>query len=165
VLADLGEAVSVVLDAGPTRVGLESTIVGWRSDTPLLLRPGGIARGEIEAVLGRALSTPSGAGKPSAPGMLPSHYAPRAKLRLNATDVRPGEALLAFGPTTPAHAKLALATINLSESGDLSEAAARFFGALRALDQKADAIAVMPIPDAGLGEAINDRLNRAAAPR
>jgi len=97
--------------------------------------------------------------------MLVSHYAPQAQLRLDATEVRPGEALLAFGDARPRNAALAVATANLSESGDLSEAAGRFFAALRALDRTGLTIAVTPVPDHGLGEAINDRLRRGAAPR
>ena len=97
--------------------------------------------------------------------MLASHYAPAARVRLNATEVRDGEGLLAFGAHLPDGAGRAVATVNLSPSGDLAEAAARFFGALRELDRQADAIAVTPIPEDGLGEAINDRLRRAAAPR
>ncbi len=99
---------------------------------------------------------------PQAPGMLAQHYAPAASLRLNVRDVRPGEALLAFGLPLPVGAEKAVATINLSEKGDLIEAASRLFGALRDLDRVADRIAVMPIPDEGLGEAINDRLRRGA---
>ena len=164
VTADLGDALSVVLDAGPTPIGVESTIVGWAAGVPVLLRAGGIARADIEGLLGRGLTAPSAAAQPVAPGMLASHYAPRATLRLDARDIRPGEAVLAIGRLPP-NAAAAVATINLSESGDLAEAANRFFAALRALDTKAGAIAVMPIPEAGLGEAINDRLRRAAAPR
>jgi L-threonylcarbamoyladenylate synthase len=164
VVADLGNAVSVVLDAGPATIGVESTIVGWHAGAPVLLRAGGVPRGAIEKVLGKGLAAPA-AGAVAAPGMLASHYAPRATLRLNVTDVKPGEALLAFGSTPPKDADRAVATVNLSETGDLAEAAARFFGALRALDDKAAAIAAAPIPDDGLGEAINDRLRRAAAPR
>jgi L-threonylcarbamoyladenylate synthase len=163
--ADLGDAVSVVLDAGSTPIGIESTIVGWENGVPVLLRAGGIPRGDIEAVLGRALTAAAGAAKPSAPGMLASHYAPRAALRLNATEVRPGEALLAFGAAMPRNAGAAVTMVNLSQSGDLAEAAAGFFAALRTLDAATEAIAVAPIPDEGLGEAINDRLRRAAAPR
>jgi L-threonylcarbamoyladenylate synthase len=165
VVADLGEAVGVVLDAGPTAIGVESTIVGWAAGEPVLLRAGGIARDEIEVVLGQSLGTPGQAGQPSAPGMLPSHYAPRASVRLNAREVRPGEALLAFGSVGPNNAQAAVATVNLSATGDLAEAAQRFFAALRILDAKATTIAAMPIPEEGLGEAINDRLRRAAAPR
>ncbi len=105
------------------------------------------------------------AGAPVAPGMLMSHYAPAALLRLDAREVRPGEALLAFGPELPAGAAQAVATVNLSPSGNLTEAAANFFAGLRDLDRQARAIAVAPIPHEGLGEAINDRLRRAAAPR
>ncbi len=117
-------------------------------------------------MIGRQLSLP-GTGKeaPLAPGMLRSHYAPAARLRLNVEDVRPGEALITFAANRPSGADLAAATINLSESGNLSEAAARLFAALRELDGKAGVIAVVPIPETGLGEAINDRLHRAAAPR
>jgi L-threonylcarbamoyladenylate synthase len=159
VAADFGDEVALVLDAGPTPVGIESTIVGL-AGTPTLLRAGGLPRAEIERVLGHALAVPA-AGTIAAPGMLASHYAPRATLRLDATSVRAGEALLAFGSPLPG----AVATANLSPTGDLREAAANLFAALRSLDDQSDAIAVMPIPDEGLGEAINDRLRRAAAPR
>ena len=166
VVADLGGKVAVILDAGPTGVGLESTIVGLAGPEPLLLRPGGLPRGQIEAVLGRRLaSVTSEDARPLAPGMLASHYAPAARLRLNAKEVLPGEALLAFGPSLPASAERAVAMHNLSPAGDLAEAATRLFAALRDLDAVAPAIAVMPVPEEGLGEAINDRLRRAAAPR
>jgi L-threonylcarbamoyladenylate synthase len=164
VAADLGDAVAVFLDAGPTGIGLESTVVGFRGDEGVLLRPGGLARGEIERVLGAALITPGNdTGKPASPGMLAKHYAPAARLRLDATEVRPGEALLAFGPALPPGDPVAV--VNLSPGGDLVEAAANLFAALRVLDTKAAAIAAMPIPSDGLGEAINDRLRRGAAPR
>ena len=157
----------MILDGGPTAWGLESTIVGMTGDEAVLLRSGAIEASDIERALGRPLLRPgdlSGMGdRPNAPGQLASHYAPRAQLRLNATDVRPGEALLAFGAVVPASDVRA---INLSPAGDLIEAAANLFAALRALDDSgAGAIAVMPIPQEGLGEAINDRLRRAAAPR
>jgi L-threonylcarbamoyladenylate synthase len=159
VLDDLAGKVDLILDGGTTEVGVESTIVACL-DRPALLRPGGIARADIEAVLGHPLTeAPAQEAAPLAPGMLASHYAPRARLRLDATDARPDEALLAFGPAP------AGAVLNLSPRGDLIEAAANLFSYLRALDQKAKAIAVMPIPRAGIGEAINDRLARAAAPR
>ena len=161
----LGDRVAVILDAGPTGIGLESTIVGLIDETPRLLRSGGVPRDAIEAAIGRPLATPAEASAPVAPGMLRSHYAPAAHVRLNAETVRPGEALLAFGEPLPAGADQAAATINLSRSGDLGEAAARLFSALRELDGTAATIAVAPIPDHGLGEAINDRLTRAAAPR
>ncbi|HVZ14793.1 MAG TPA: L-threonylcarbamoyladenylate synthase [Bauldia sp.] len=161
---DLAGSVALILDAGPSEVGVESTIVGLAGDRPLLLRAGAIPREAVEAVLGGRLAEPAGVAAPQAPGMLASHYAPRAAVRLNATDVRAGEALLAFGPA-PAGATRAAAIVNLSEKGDLIEAAANLFAALRTLDARAESIAVMPIPPTGLGEAINDRLRRAAAPR
>lgn len=165
VAADLGDKVAVILDAGPSSIGLESTIVGFGNEAPVLLRHGGISREEIEAVIGTPLIVAkSSEDAPLAPGMLASHYAPKANLRLDAKDVRLGEALLAFGPLPPG-ANAAAAVSNLSERGDLAEAAANLFAALRTLDAKADTIAVMAIPDEGLGEAINDRLRRAAAPR
>jgi L-threonylcarbamoyladenylate synthase len=164
VAADLGDAVACILDAGRTGVGIESTIVGWEDDRPVLLRAGGVARDAIEAVVGR-MSAPPASDLPQAPGMLASHYAPRATLRLDAGEVRGGEALLAFGEPLPPGSDRAVAIQNLSRSGDLVEAAMNFFSALRALDGAATAIAVMPVPDTGLGEAINDRLRRAAAPR
>jgi L-threonylcarbamoyladenylate synthase len=171
VLADLADRIELVLDGGPASVGVESTIVACLDDRVTLLRPGGIPREAIERALGRKVDeTPiavEGDGEaPLAPGMLASHYAPRAVLRLDADAVRPGEALLAFGPNLPAGAELAAKTINLSARGDLIEAAANLFSHLRELDRTGVAsIAVMPIPRQGLGEAINDRLARAAAPR
>jgi L-threonylcarbamoyladenylate synthase len=145
------------LDGGPCEAGLESTIVALPPDGPAaLLRPGAIPRAAIEAVIG-PLSAPK-PGRVSAPGMLSSHYAPTAPVRLNALEKHPGERLLGFGPMA--------GDLNLSPSGDLKEAAARLYAALRALDaQNPEAIAVAPIPKDGLGEAINDRLARAAAPR
>jgi L-threonylcarbamoyladenylate synthase len=137
----------------------------------MLLRPGGVPRGEIERVLGRALTQPpEDAGhdtdQPLAPGMLASHYAPRTPVRLNADRVLPGEALLAFGPAMAPGADGATMVMNLSARGDLDEAAAHLFGYLRALDASgARTIAVMPVPHHGLGEAINDRLRRAAVGR
>lgn len=166
VARDLGDDVDCILDAGPTDVGVESTIVDLSGNTPLLLRPGGLARADIEAVLGRPLATPDPvATRPTAPGQLASHYAPRATLRLEATTLQPGEALLAFGPVPTDMIVQAVAVENLSPAGDLVEAATRFFGALHTLDGLAERIAVMPIPETGLGEALNDRLRRGAAPR
>jgi L-threonylcarbamoyladenylate synthase len=162
VLADLRGRIDLLLDGGPCPVGLESTIVACL-DGPTLLRPGGVAREEIERVLGRALVVPPAQTAPLAPGMLASHYAPKARLRLNAETARAGEALLAFGANAP---PVNGAMLNLSARGDLVEAAANLFSHLRALDASgAKAIAVMPVPNEGLGEAINDRLARAAAPR
>ncbi len=164
VLGDLRGRIDLILDGGPTAVGVESTIVGCLG-RPTLLRPGGVPRTEIERVLGAPLAAPAAdAGdKPAAPGMLASHYAPRARVRLNAEAPLAGEALLAFGraPDWPADK-----TRNLSPRGDLVEAAANLFAHLRALDASgAGTIAVMPVPADGLGEAINDRLRRAAAPK
>ncbi|XIA66988.1 L-threonylcarbamoyladenylate synthase [Bradyrhizobium sp. TZ2] len=170
VQSDLAGRIDLIVDGGSVEVGVESTIVGC-FDEAMLLRPGGVPRAEIERVLGRALKQPptetdSDSGQPLAPGMLASHYAPRAKVRLNAIDVAPGEALLAFGLGAISGIDAASVVMNLSERGDLAEAAANLFGYLRALDGKgAHTIAVMPIPDEGLGEAINDRLRRAAVGR
>jgi L-threonylcarbamoyladenylate synthase len=163
VLADLRGRIDMVLDGGPCTVGMESTIVSCLGE-PALLRPGGVARESIEHVLGRALALPAAAQTtPLAPGMLDSHYAPKARLRLEAQAPRAGEAFLAFGPDAPVASVMSL---NLSPRGDLIEAAAKLFSHLRALDASGAAgIAVMRVPHEGLGEAINDRLKRAAAPR
>jgi len=167
VLADLRGRIELIVDGGPTRVGVESTIVACLEGRAWLLRPGGVPRNAIEQALGGPLAEPPRAPGdliPRAPGMLASHYAPKAQLRLNATSVNAGEALLAFGPTLATGAERAVRVLNLSPRGDLVEAAANLFAHLRALDE-ADVIAVMPVPREGLGEAINDRLARAAAPR
>ena len=165
VQADLGEKIPLIVDGGPTAVGLESAIVKVEGGTLRLLRPGGIAAEVIEAAAGRPLLRGATAGV-EAPGMLASHYAPGAAVRIGATDVLPGEALLAFGPRRAEGSERAIAILNLSPSGDLSEAAANLFSSLQHLDRSgARTIAVEPIPDTGLGEAINDRLSRAAAPR
>jgi len=164
VAADFGDEVALILDGGPTAHGLESTVIDARGDVPLLLRPGAVTADTIAEVLGMPLQRGSALeDRPTSPGQLVSHYAPRARLRLDAARAEAGEALLAFGPDAPHRAPR---TLNLSPSGDLIEAAANLFAALRALDATgADRIAVMPIPERGLGEAINDRLRRAAAPR
>jgi len=159
--ADLGDRVQMILDGGATPVGLESTVVDVTGMAPVILRLGGITREDIERMLGRPVAV---AGEenitPSSPGMLARHYAPATRLRLDARNVRDGEALLAFGDQVPTHSG---PIINLSRSGNLAEAAANLFAALRTLDAAgAAAIAVMPIPAYGLGEAINDRLQRAA---
>jgi L-threonylcarbamoyladenylate synthase len=170
VQSDLTGRIDLIVDGGPVAVGVESTIVGC-FDEPMLLRPGGVPRAEIERVLGRALrqaptDAESDSGQPLAPGMLASHYAPRARVRLNAQRLEPGEALLAFGLGAISGIDAAAVVMNLSERGDLAEAAANLFGHLRALDGKGvGTIAVMPIPNDGLGEAINDRLRRAAVGR
>ena len=171
VRADLAGRVDLIVDGGPTSVGLESTIVACLGERPVLLRPGGVPRDAIERTLGSPLTdeaVPPAAAPdaPLAPGQLRSHYAPMAKLRLDASEVRDGEALLALGPTLPAGAGKAVSVLNLSRQGDLIEAAANLFSHLRALDASgARSIAVMPVSREGLGEAINDRLRRAAAPR
>jgi L-threonylcarbamoyladenylate synthase len=168
--SDLAGRIDLIVDAGPVEVGVESTIVGC-FNAPMLLRPGGVPREAIERVLGQALRQPPAeadgdTAQPLAPGMLASHYAPRTKVRLNAERIEAGEALLGFGPALPPGAERATAAMNLSARGDLNEAAAHLFGYLRALDAKrAKTIAVMPIPNEGLGEAINDRLRRAAIGR
>jgi L-threonylcarbamoyladenylate synthase len=170
VQSDLAGLIDLIVDGGAVDVGVESTIVGC-FDEPMLLRPGGVPRAEIERVLGRVLKQPPAdaegdSGQPLAPGMLASHYAPRAKVRLHAISLAPGEALLAFGLGAISGIDAASVVMNLSERGDLNEAATNLFGHLRALDGKgAHTIAVMPIPHEGLGEAINDRLRRAAVGR
>jgi len=151
-----GGKLGMILDGGPTPVGIESTVIGF-APHPVLLRPGGVPRDAVERITG-PLAAPA-PGPVTSPGQLASHYAPRARLRLNARKAEAGETLLGFGPEAPAE------HLNLSPSGDLAEAAANLFAMLRALDAEAEAIAVMPVPAAGLGEAINDRLQRAAAPR
>ena len=159
VAAAFGDAVALVLDGGPCEAGIESTIVSLLPGDPArLLRPGAIARDRLAAIVGPLVE---GAGnRVTAPGQLSSHYAPRAAIRLNATDARPGEVLLGFGADAPADA------MNLSSSADTVEAAANLYRMLGELDAGGAAtIAVMPIPEEGLGEAINDRLRRAAAPR
>jgi L-threonylcarbamoyladenylate synthase len=161
VAEDLGGAVDMILDGGPTRVGVESTIVSCLEGGPRLLRPGGVAREEIEAVLGRSLgeAPDAGSAKVVAPGMLASHYAPRALLRLDATSLEPGEIALDFGGRLGGG-------LDLSPAGDVQEAAANLFAFLHRLDAMgATRVAVAPIPRHGLGEAIVDRLARAAAPR
>jgi L-threonylcarbamoyladenylate synthase len=183
VLHDLRDRIELRINDGAAPLGIESTIVAC-VDGPVLLRPGAVDRDAIEKVLGAPIATrtrskrahKSGATAshasvrptpaPMAPGMLASHYAPRTPLRMNATDIAPGEVLLAFGAELPPGADRAAAMLNLSERGDLVEAAANLFSHLRSLDtERAKAIAVMPIPVRGIGEAINDRLRHAAAPR
>lgn len=154
----LGKKVDLVLDGGACAVGVESTIVGFLREEPELLRPGGIAREDIERVIGHRLAAARASDAPVAPGQLESHYAPHAELRLDAETRRAGEIYLGFGARDGER--------NLSASGDLVEAAANLFRMLHELDETgAKSIAVAPIPHRGLGEAINDRLRRAAAPR
>ncbi|MEM9437261.1 MAG: L-threonylcarbamoyladenylate synthase [Pseudomonadota bacterium] len=157
VLDGLAGRIAAVLDGGPTEVGLESTIIG--GPEPTLLRPGGIPPEALEAALGQRLlkAAPMTANAPTAPGQLASHYAPNAPVRLNASVAREDEVHLGFGSVE--------GDLSLSVSGSLREAAAGLFAALRDLDQTGKPIAVAPIPETGLGIAINDRLRRAAAPR
>lgn len=170
VAADLKGRIDMILDAGPSNVGIESTVIDCTGEEPIILRPGGISSEAACKTLRRPLLEGSNLDESSAaldaphsPGQLASHYAPQARLRLNVSTPEPGEALLAFGPAVPPHCG---PMVNLSETGDLREAAANLFAALRALDAAGcRSIAVLPIPGEGLGEAINDRLLRAAAPR
>jgi L-threonylcarbamoyladenylate synthase len=167
VFEDLNGAIDLILDGGPTSVGVESTIIACLDEGPRLLRPGGLARQEIESVLKRTLSDREPSSSPIgtpliAPGMMASHYAPHAQLRLNAQAREPEESGLDFGGTFVAGPDV----FDLSPSGDLIEAARHFFDYLHRLDQLGKpVIAVAPVPHHGLGEAINDRLRRAAAPR
>lgn len=173
VAADFAGSDLAILDAGPCVAGLESTIVGIDAAGRLqLLRPGAIAKEDIERVAGEPLQQhlPPSNAAPTAPGQLTSHYAPQAKLRLFATGLLPGEHLIAFGCVPPPLQRQCEAqgadVLNLSPSGDLSEAAANLFAVLRRVDQRGwEKVAVMPVPSHGLGLAIADRLNRAAAPR
>ena len=162
VAAELGDSVALILDGGACAVGVESTVLDLSSRVPVLLRPGGITLEALRVVFGEIEIT-GGEDAPRAPGRLPSHYAPGLPVRLDAVTARPGEALLAFGPEAPpGFAEI----LWLSRSDDLTEAAANLFAMLRRLDRPAfTGIAVMPIPEEGLGRAINDRLRRAAAPR
>lgn len=151
---DMGDQVDLILDGGACPSGLESTIIDARGNRPALLRPGSLDPSEIERVWPGLVRPDLNPGAPQSPGQLLRHYAPRAQLRLNADTATSGEAYLGFGPGE--------ATLNLSETGDLAEAAANLFRMLRQLDATHDRIAVAPIPASGLGEAINDRLTRAA---
>jgi L-threonylcarbamoyladenylate synthase len=159
---ELDDRPAMILDGGPCPLGIESTVISVL-DAAALLRPGAISREAIERVLGAPLAAANANHRGASPGQLATHYAPDTPLRLAATSVAPDEALLAFGRGVPEGARV---TINLSAGGNLEEAASRLFAALRELDQAgAAAIAVMPIPAHGLGEAINDRLQRAANQR
>ena len=153
-VAETGGAAAVALDGGPCAVGLESTVISLLDGPPRLLRPGAVTRAEIEALIGPLAEAEADARR--SPGRLARHYAPAAPLRLEATEARPDEAFIGFGA-------IGSADLNLSPAGDLAEAAARLFSYLRAADARAPiAIAVAPIPRHGLGEAINDRLQRAS---
>lgn len=167
VMADMDGRIDAVLDGGACGVGLESTVIDLSTGQIALLRPGGLALEDIESIIGPVRRADHGedagdADAPRAPGMLLRHYAPSIPLRLNVSDPRPGEALITFGR----HSFGDLETANLSPDSDLCEAAANLFDLLHRLDNPAHAgIAVMPIPDTGLGLAINDRLRRAARGR
>ena len=166
VMEELGGRIDAVVDSGPCTVGVESTVLDLSGAEPRLLRPGGATREAIEALIGPVQQGVTRGGTVRSPGLLASHYAPRCPMRLDARDVRANEALLAFGPPL----KGATVTFNLSETRDVTEAAARLFLGLRSLDSETaqrglGRIAVMPVPAVGLGLAINDRLRRAAAPR
>lgn len=156
VMAGLRDKIAAVVDDGPCSVGLESTIINLVGDSPTLLRAGGLAVEDVESVLGAPLKTQSGP-EVIAPGQLASHYAPTAAVRRNAVAAEPGEVLLGFGPMA--------CDLNLSETADLTEAAANLFDHLHQLDATGAPIAIAKIPNTGLGLAINDRLTRAAAPR
>jgi L-threonylcarbamoyladenylate synthase len=161
VAAEFGEAVAVILDAGPTPVGVESTVLDLTGPVPMLLRPGGVTLKQLREALGRVELASGSDDTPRSPGRLPRHYSPDLPLRLNVREARPREALLGFGPgEEPPGFSVVLW---LSRRGDLAEAAANLFAMLRQLDREEfTGIAVMPIPDEGLGLAINDRLRRAA---
>jgi L-threonylcarbamoyladenylate synthase len=165
VLADLQDRIDLILNGGTTDVGVESTIVACTGGPPVLLRAGGVPREVIAARLGYPLGARGEDDGIRAPGQLASHYAPRSHVRLNAATVAAGDALLAFGPILPPGSDQATAILNLSPTGNMTEAAANLFAHLRMLDGQAATIAVMPVPMTGLGEAINDRLARAAAER
>ena len=166
---DLGDRIGLILDGGRCRVGVESTILSVDGTRLQLLRPGGIPVEMIEQAAGTVIERPgprTEEGPVIAPGMLASHYAPEAQLRLNATEARPGEAIIRFGGIALKGEDQAKAVMDLSPSGDLREAAANLFDLLKRADTTgATGIAVAPVPGHGLGEAINDRLARAAAPR
>lgn len=162
VARDIGGAIDLILDGGRTSMGLESTVIACLDGRPRLLRPGAIAREDIESVLGDKLAFPEASGAIQSPGLLKSHYAPRARLRLKATVLEADEAGLDFGGVFGAHKNVR----ELSAARNLEEAAANLFAYLHELDALGlPRIAVAPIPFEGLGEAINDRLARAAAPR
>ncbi len=166
VVAELGARVDAVIDGGACDVGLESTVVACLPDGVRLLRPGGVLRADIERVIGRPLADAAAEGPLRSPGLLSTHYAPLAPLHINVTRPPENHAVLMFGAKNLTHALANAHVIDLSPDGDLRQAAARLFGSLRKLDaMRPPAISVTPIPGHGLGEAINDRLARAAAPR
>jgi L-threonylcarbamoyladenylate synthase len=160
--AQFGRSLSMILDGGPTRIGVESTVLDLTGKQPVILRAGGVPLEVIEAAVGQVARADE-ASSVRSPGTAPSHYAPKLKVRLEALEPKGNEALIAFGPNPP---EGFAETLNLSEAGDLKEAASNLFGFLYQLDRPDfSGIAVMPIPEKGIGIAINDRLRRAAAPR
>jgi L-threonylcarbamoyladenylate synthase len=173
VVESLGDKVDMILAAGSSSVGVESTVVDLSGERPVILRPGAVTAEEISEALGEKISYGAGdADRPNSPGLLLKHYAPLIKLRMNAIDLNPGEALLGFSSLRFMGIKGGGAALglpesmrrNLSEEGDLHQAAANLFAMLRELDKpEHSGIAVMPIPDIGLGVAINDRLKRAVS--
>jgi len=166
--AAIGDKIALVVDGGACKVGVESTIIQPESERLIMLRAGGTAAEDIAKAIGRPVEARIGEAAINAPGQLKSHYAPEAKMRLNAREVQPGEALLAFGRCRAKGVENACAIRNLSEKGDLAEAAANLFTYMAELDRLAGldgCIAAEPVPMRGLGAAINDRLARAAADR
>ncbi|MCR9124527.1 MAG: L-threonylcarbamoyladenylate synthase [Rhodobacteraceae bacterium] len=157
VLSGLDGRIAAVVNDGPCAVGVESTVVGLAGSAPVILRPGGVPRAAIAACLGRDVAVAAADAPLSAPGQMASHYAPAAAVRLDAMAPRDTEVMLGFGPVP--------GDLNLSPDGDLAEAAAHLFEYLHRLDAMGRPIAVAPVPETGLGAAINDRLRRAAAPR
>lgn len=162
---ELGDKVSAILDAGPCRIGVESTVIDARGSTPVLLREGGVTAEQIAEVAGSPIESASAGTKKASPGMLEAHYAPSVPLILAPTGTIPraGDALLTFGPVDPAFDEAAEIVETLSEAGHLTEAAANLYGAMRRLDAtRPSRIMAHMVPDKGLGRAINDRLRRAA---
>jgi L-threonylcarbamoyladenylate synthase len=163
VAAELGRRVALILDGGPCPIGIESTVLDLTGTSPVLLRPGGVSLERLTEVFGTIAGAPADEHAPRSPGRLPNHYAPSLPVRLDTREARLGEALLAFGPDAP---RGFAEVLWLSRTGDLGEAAANLFAMLRRVDRPDfSGIAVMPIPEHGLGRAINDRLRRAAVPR
>ncbi len=156
VIDEFGASLSLVLDGGNARIGLESTVVAVLNDEVTLLRPGSISKADIEAIIGEISLSTHDDDAPKSPGMLSRHYSPEARLRLNVTSPESDEAYISFGPAS------VKTTLSLSETGDLTEAASNLYAMIRELDHSYDAIAIAPIPEDGIGAAINDRLRRAA---
>ena len=167
VLEELGEHVAMVIDAGPSSIGIESTVVSCVNENPTILRTGGIPTKQLENVLNKDLAKyTTDSQSPNSPGMLSSHYAPNTPIRLEASLIDVDETLLAFGPDLPTNAAECRGIFNLSKASNLREAASNLYSGLRTLDKvRCKSIAVMPIPNEGFGEAINDRLTRAATPK